>query len=302
MRVGVIGIGYWGQKVAREYISLLNENKIDSLSLCDADESKLTTFEGKAAIFTNFEKFIDRVDAIHVCTNNSTHYEITKETLEQGKHVLVEKPMTPSHEEAYGLVEHASSNGCILQVGHIFRFANVIRKAKELYEDEYFGQPYYFNIQWSHKMQPIKGVDILWDLLPHPIDILDFITGDWPSEFTGIGRAFRRKQPNEMINIQGIYDNGLVANIHLSWLSPIRRRTIEIVGSECTASIECVEQVINLYEDEKSKPLKIEPNNTIREEIMNFLKATETGKSNFNSAIVGARAVDIIEKAIESLK
>lgn len=302
MRVGVIGIGYWGQKVAREYVSLLNKGKIDSLSLCDVDESKLTDFKRKANISTNFDEFINSVDAIHVCTNNSTHYEVARKALNQGKHVLVEKPMALDPDEAYGLVEHASSNGCILQVGHIFRFANVIRKIKELYENEYLGEPYYFNIRWTHKMQPIKGIDILWDLLPHPIDILNFITGNWPLEFTGVGRAFRREKPNEMVNIRAIYDNSLVTNIHLSWLSPIRRRTIEIVGSERTALVECVKQEINIYEEGKIEPLKLEANNTIRDEIVNFLNAIETGKSSFNSAIVGARAVDIIKKAIETLK
>lgn len=302
MRIGVIGIGYWGQKVAREYISLLNEGKLDSLSLCDVDESKLTTFKGEINTFTNFDEFINSVDAIHVCTNNSRHYEITRKALNQCKHVLVEKPMTLDPDEAYELVEHASSNGCILQVGHIYRFANVIRKVKELYGDEYLGKPYYFNIRWTHKMQPIKGIDILWDLLPHPIDILNFITGNWPLEFTGVGRVFRREKTNEMVNIQGIYDNSLVTNIHLSWLSPIRRRTIEIVGSERTALVECVKQEINIYEEGKIEPLKLEANNTIRDEIVNFLNAIETGKSSFNSAIVGARAVDIIKKAIETLK
>lgn len=105
-----------------------------------------------------------------------------------------------------------------------------------------------------------------------------------------------------MVNIQAIYDNGLATNIHLSWLSPIRKRTLEIVGSERTALVECVKQETIIYEERKIAPLKLEENNTIKDEITNFLKAIETGKSNFNSAIVGARAVDVIKKAIEPLR
>jgi len=302
MRIGVVGLGSWGKRVAKEYLSLFNEGVIDRLVLCDVDESKLSAFKGKVKICQNFDDLIRDVDAIHLCVPNALHYELAKKALESRIHVLLEKPMTTNSEQAYELIEIADKNGCILQVGHIFRFANVIRKTKELYESGYFGQVYYFNLRWSHLFPPVEGLDILWDLLPHPLDILNFITGKWPLEFIGVGRAFRRNQPNEVAFLQAIYKGNLFANLHLSWLTPIRKRTLEIVASKCTAVVECVKQEINIYEESDEKTLGIKPNNTIRDEAINFIESIKTMKNTFNSAIIGARTVDAIEKALKSLR
>jgi len=303
MKLGVIGIGRWGRKVAREYIALMNEGIIDSVILCDIDSSRLRPFADVAITCNNIDEAIRKADGIHICTPNSTHYEIAKRALESRVHVLVEKPMTTDHNQAYELVEIAIANDLILQVGHIYRFANAIRKIRELYENNYFGKVYYFNLAWTHLMPYMEGVDVLWDLLPHPLDILNFITGKWPIEFVGVGKAFRRSELNEVASLQAIFDDGTFANIHLSWLSPIRRRILEIAGSKRTALVECVKQEIKIFEgDIREKLLDVEVNNTIRDEILNFIRAIETGKNNFNSSIIGARSVEMIERAINSLR
>lgn len=304
MKIGVVGIGRWGTKVAREYIELMNEGIIDSVILCDADNSRLKPFADVAITCTRLDDVIRKADGVHICTPNFTHYEIAKRALEVGVHVLVEKPMTTDHNQAYELVEIATAENLILQVGHIYRFANAIRKIKELYENNYFGNVYYFNLTWTHLMPYMEGVDILWDLLPHPLDILNFITKKWPIEFVGVGRAFRRSELNEVSSLQAIFDDGTFANIHLSWLSPIRRRILEIVGSKRTALVECVKQEIKIFDgnNNKERLLNIEVNNTIRDEALNFIKAIETGKNTFNSSIVGARNVEMIERAINSLR
>lgn len=302
MKVGVIGIGYWGQKVVREYTSLLNEGYIDYLALCDIDQSKLREFK-EYDTFTNLDELLRNVYAIHVCTNNDTHYEVAKKALEEKIHVLVEKPMTTNRNDAFNLIELAYENGTILQVGHIYRFANAIRRVRELYQNLFFGDVYYINLRWSHLMPPMRDVDVLWDLLPHPLDILNFVTKKWPNEFLGVGRAFRRNRLNEVASLQAIFDDSLFANIHLSWLSPIRRRVMEIVGSERSAIIECVKQEITVYENDGSvRQLNVKSNNTIRDEIINFINAIKTGRNNFNSAIIGLRTVELIEQALSALR
>jgi len=301
MKIGIIGIGRWGTKVAREYLALMNEGVIDSVILCDADNLKLKQFTNEVVACTQLNEVIQKADGIHICTPNYTHYEIAKKALKSDIHVLVEKPMTTDHNQAYELVELATAENLILQVGHIYRFANVIRKIRELYDSNYFGEVYYFNLTWTHLMPYMEGVDILWDLLPHPLDILNFITRKWPKEFVGVGRAFRRNKLNEAVSLQAIYDDGVIASIHLSWLSPIRRRVLEVVGSKRSALVECVKQEIKIYEDDKDEMLRVEVNNTIKDEALNFIRAIETGKNNFNPSIVGARNVEMIEKAINSL-
>lgn len=301
MKVGIIGIGYWGSKVAKEYMELQEDGVIKSVHLYDINKSRQEPFKAKAHTYQEFNKFLDAVDALHLCTNNSSHYEIAKKAIESEKSVLVEKPMTTKHDEAYNLVELASEKGIILQVGHIFRFANVIRKTKELYQNGFFGKPYYVNLKWIHLMDSPKGVDILWDLLPHPLDIINFITKEWPSEFIGIGSGFRRNNLNEVAFLKAISDN-LIVNFELSWLSPIKGRILEIYGSKRSAIVECVKQTIVIYEEDKAEQIKVKSNNTIREEAINFIKSIESGKNTFNSAVVGARAVEIIEKAINSIR
>lgn len=301
MRIGVIGIGSWGLRVAKEYLDLVRDGYIDDLILCDIDKSKLEIFSDEAITTDSLDHLINRVDGIHICTPNSTHYEITKKALENGVHVLVEKPMATDHGKAYEIAELALSNDLILQVGHIYRFANVIRKTKELYEKNYFGEIYYFNLTWTHLIPYIDGVDILWDLLPHPLDILNFITKEWPLEFSGVGRAFRRATLNEVVSLQALF-NHFFASIHLSWLSPIRRRVLEIVGSKRTALVECVKQTIKLYEEDEERVMDVKANNTIKDEIINFIEAIKTGKNTFNSSIIGVKNVEMIEKALNSLR
>jgi len=303
MRVGVIGIGYWGGKVSKEYIDLYKEGFIDSIALCDIDESKLEPFKEQIKTYTDIGEFIKDVDAVHICTNNQTHYEIAKVALEEDVNVLVEKPMTINHEQAYDLVEIASEHGLVLQVGHIFRFANVIRKVKELHQKGVFGDIYYFKLKWTNLTPPMSETDIIWDLLPHPLDIINFVTGRWPSKFNVTAKAYRREALNEVAFIQADFNKKFFVNVEVSWLQPIKRRILEVVGSKSSAVVDCVGQKIEIYETNKNKySIDVHPNNTIRDEILNFIDSIKTGKSQFNPAIVGARAVEMIERAVKAEK
>jgi len=150
-------------------------------------------------------------------------------------------------------------------------------------------------------MQPIQDVDIIWDLLPHPLDIIHFLTGKWPSNWQVFGRFYRRDKLNEMTFINLDYKD-FVANIELSWVTPERKRLMEIVGSDRMAKIECVKQKMHIFEgNEKEFDVEIEANNTIKEEALNFINSIKSQKMPFNSHIIGAKNVDIIEKIMESI-
>jgi len=306
MNIGVIGVGYWGSKVVREYLDLAKEGKIDGVGVCDVREEVLNAFRDNENIIklsTDYKEFLkdDVIDAVHICTNNAFHYEVAKEALDDGKHVLLEKPMTTDSSKAYELVELSAHNGLILQVGHIFRFANVIRKARELVEDKYFGDIYYLTLKWTTLMQPIKGVDIIWDLLPHPLDIIHFLTGKWPSDWQVMARQYRREELSELALINLDYKD-FVATIELSWLTPERKRLMEIIGSDKMAKIECVKQKMHIFEgNEKQFDIEIEANNTIREEAINFIESIKYQRMPFNSHIIGAKNVDIVEKIVGGL-
>lgn len=305
MNVGVIGVGYWGSKVVREYIDLVKEKKIDGVGVCDMREEVLNNFRNidiVVKVSKDYKEFLkdENIEAVHICTNNATHYEVAKYALENGKHVLLEKPMTTDASKAYELVELSAHNGLILQVGHIFRFANVIRKAKELVDKKFFGKIYYFTLKWTTFMPSIQGVDIIWDLLPHPLDIIHFLTGKWPSNWQVMAKFYRREKLNEMTFINLDYKD-FVANVELSWITKERKRLMEIVGEERMAKVECVKQKMHIFEDGKEYDMEIEANNTIKEEAINFIESIKNRKMPFNSHIIGAKNVDIIEKIMESL-
>lgn len=305
MNVGVIGVGYWGSKVVREYIDLVKEKKIDGVGVCDVREEVLNNFRNidiVVKVSKDYKEFLkdENIEAVHICTNNATHYEVAKYALENGKHVLLEKPMTTDASKAYELVELSAHNGLILQVGHIFRFANVIRKAKELVDKKFFGKIYYFTLKWTTFMPSIQGVDIIWDLLPHPLDIIHFLTGKWPSNWQVMAKFYRREKLNEMTFINLDYKD-FVANVELSWITKERKRLMEIVGEERMAKVECVKQKMHIFEDGKEYDMEIEANNTIKEEAINFIESIKNRKMPFNSHIIGAKNVDIIEKIMESL-
>lgn len=302
MRVGIFGLGRWGQKVLKEYIALLDEEVIESLMLYDHNFNQLKQLNGLFKTASSFRDALNKVDVLHICTDNSTHYSIAKQALQSGIHVLVEKPMTTSYNQALELVELADSQNLILQAGHIYRFSNVIRKIVELFQEGFFGTTYYFTCTWTHLMPIKQRVDILWDLLPHPLDILNFITEKWPTDFIGAGRAFRRHNLKEIACLQALFNDDIIANIHLSWLNPFRRRILEVIGSKKTASVECVAQHITIYDNNSITSLEVEANNTLRAEILNFIDAVKTGKNHFNSSLVGARNVEMIEKAVAEVR
>lgn len=293
MKIGVAGLGYWGKKVVREYIRLMRENRIDELAIYDIDKSRLLGID--AIPYHSIEKFVDDVDAIHICTNNESHYEFARYALMNKKHVLVEKPLTLDSNQAYKLVELANDKESILQVGHIFRFANVIRCIKRIYEEGYFGKIYYMTFRWMH-YNPYNRVDIIWDLSPHPLDILNFITEEWPRDLNCLG--IRSGSLTRQASIHAKL-NSMLINIELSFLHPLKERIIEIIGSKRSARIDCIEQSIDLYPDDS---LYVESNNTIRDEILNFISSCEKSRAYTNSGLVGAKTVSIIEEIIDSMR
>jgi predicted dehydrogenase len=298
MIVGVVGLGNWGSKVIEEYINLRADGKIDEIVAIDADPNKLSNVSGPDKKFEEVETALPSLDGLHICTPNHTHFDIAAEGLKAGKNVLVEKPLTENSREAYDLVELASETGKILQTGHVFRFSNVIRTLRQKYQTGYFGDCYYMDLRWTHRIPTIQNTDVLWDLLAHPIDIINFITGEWPLNASGYARCHRRPGIVDSADIELELET-FSAHIQVSWVNPYRRREIEIVGKEKSILADAVDQIINVYAN--TDDVKINPNNTIRTEIENFVHGSITGQNNFNSAIVGARTVDAIEMVEESV-
>jgi predicted dehydrogenase len=307
MNVAVIGVGYWGKKIASEYALMgKTDPSVNLLGVCDVFEDNLKFIKEKydvpylakkpEEIFKNPE-----IEAVHICTPSVTHFEICKQALNYGKHVTVEKPMTLDSLEAIKLVDLAQEKKLVLSVGHIFRFDGAIEKIQSLIHDDWFGDLYWMKLTWTALMPPMIGRDIITDLAPHPFDILNFLTNDWPTRVTCVAKAYRRGQKEETAHITSEFKSNLMAHIEISWLHPEKIREVQIMGAERFAKIDCITQKITAYEDGRFFDLPVERSNTINSELAHFVKCIREGRSsndihlNKNNGLVGANVVKLLE-------
>lgn len=314
MNVGVIGVGYWGKKIASEYaIMCKNDPDINLLGVCDVFDENLVFCKDKydvSILARNPTEFLENSDinAVHICTPSTTHYDICREALNLGKHVTVEKPMTLNSLEAIKLVDLAHEKNLVLSVGHIFRFDAAIEKAKKLIEEGFFGDLYWAKLQWTALMPPMTGRDIITDLAPHPFDILNFLMNDWPTKVTCIAKAHRTGQMEETAHITTEFKNNMMAHIEISWLHPEKVREIQIMGSKGFARIDCSTQKMTAFENGRFYEIPVERSNTISSELIHFIRCIREGHSshgahlNKTNGLVGANVVRLLEITRSSLE
>lgn len=161
VHVGVIGAGYWGTKLIREYLSAEHRGGVKLAMICDSSHSTLLSCKEKVNVddellTSRVEDIIEdsNISAVHIATPNHTHYSLARMALEAEKDVLVEKPMTINSTEAYELVDLAASLGRVLNVGHIFRFNSALHKAREILQAQEIGKIFYARIQWADYCPP----------------------------------------------------------------------------------------------------------------------------------------------------
>jgi UDP-N-acetylglucosamine 3-dehydrogenase len=312
LNFAVIGAGYWGKKVTREYLQLAKLRSGIGLSMvCDLDQENLRYCNEnlgvpKQNLFKDYNEALSsrNIDAVHICTPNDTHHPICKQALMAGKHALLEKPMAMTAKQAWELVGTADHKHLILQVGHIFRFNNALRAVRDLITQNYLGDLYYLKLEWTTLSPSPMNRDIIFDLGPHPIDILNFLLNKWPSRVTCKAEAYRRESLEELAYFTLEYDKKLMGHVELSWLQPGKKREVIIVGSERAVTVDCLSQSVNIYEntDGDAFPLPLTPNNTILDEVGHFAESISIHKNGRNSGSIGARNVAILEDLRRSLE
>lgn len=310
VNVGVVGAGYWGKKVISEYSAFAKENPNVALShICDIQEENLLNcsefFHSPSCLLKSFDELLalDQIDAIHICTPNETHYEFCKKALMAGKHVLLEKPMTLNSREAFELYDLAKKEGLTLQVGYIFRFNNALSEVRKLIREKFFGDLYYLRLQWTTLMLPTPKRDIIFDLGPHPIDIINYLLDTWPSKVTCKARAYTRNSLPETMYATVELDKLVIANIELSWLQPGKERRVDVIGSERCATIDCLNQSVLIFQNHGRKDYRIDiqRNNTILTEVKHFIDRITEDVKSVNSGLVGPMNVLVLENFRKSI-
>ena len=308
MKIGVIGLGYWGKKVAREYRALLEKGLIDELYIYDTIEESLANFKKECPECLSTDSFdtllSSDIDGFHVCTPNSTHYDITMKLLKAGKNVLLEKPMAITYREARKLALFAYNNNLVLAVGHIFRFNNAVRKVKEMYEKGELGNLWYADLRWSTLMPSPRERDVVYDLGPHPIDILNYITSLWPTRVSATGRAFRRDKYEEVAYINMEFNGDMIGRAEVSWIYPSKIRNVGLMGEKKFISLEAVKQKIRVFDVGTGEwsDIPVEENNTILEEVTHFVKAIKNRSTPINDGFNASENIKVLEASVRSMK
>ncbi len=235
LKVGVIGCGYWGPNLIRNFNALPDA---EVAAIADLDEKRLAhvglLYPG-ALKTTDHMKIIEdpTIDAVVVATPMSTHFRLGKQVLEAGKHLFLEKPMATTSDDCRALIDLAARMERHVMVGHTFIYTPAVRKIKSLMDSGELGDVYYVNIQRVNLGLFQKDANVVWDLAPHDVSMLNFLFGADPVRVSATGRCYVQQD----LGIEDVafltleYPDGRLAHIHVSWLDPNKIRNCTVVGS-----------------------------------------------------------------------
>jgi predicted dehydrogenase len=319
-RVGLAGLGYWGPNLARNFDELA-----DLAWLCDLDEDLLERFAPRyptARTTTSFEEMLhdDQLDAVIVATPVPTHYELSKQALEFGKHVLVEKPPAMRADEMEDLVATADRHGKVLLPGHLLLYHPGVRKVKELVDSGELGDVLcvYGNRQNLGKIRADENA--LWSLGVHDLSVILHLIDEEPLEAVAHGNAFLTEGVEDVVFCYLRFPSGKIAHMHLSWLDPHKMRKLTVVGSEKMAVFDDMEleRKVTIYEKAPWKRTdvygewqtrsgdifspKISTDEPLRLECEHFLQLVDGDGDSMQAARDGLVVVRALERLTESLR
>lgn len=228
INVGVIGFGYWGPNLVRNFMA---NSATNVCCVADRDTSKLAKV---ASLYPGTRTVQDAadlinapdVDAVIIATPVHTHFDLAMAALQAGKHVLVEKPMASSAEQAEIMIAEAAKRGLVLMVDHTFVYTGAVRKMQELIDKPEFGPVRYYDSTRVNLGLFQPDVNVLWDLAVHDLSIMSYIIKEKPQMVSATGRSQMAGQP-EYVGFLTVFFENVIAHINVNWLSPVKiRRTL----------------------------------------------------------------------------
>lgn len=231
--IGVIGCGYWGPNLLRNFA----ENETAQLRwICDTDEMRLAAMGRRypvARTTTDSKELINDgdLDAIAVVTPVATHFQIARDALLAGKHVLVEKPLTATVREAEELIALAKQNGRTLMVDHTFVYTGAIRRMKEIVKSGELGELLYFDSVRINLGLFQRDINVLWDLAPHDLSIMDYLIERQPLGLSALGSCHIEPGIENIAYMVMKFPDDFIAHFHFNWLAPVKIRRTLIAGA-----------------------------------------------------------------------
>ncbi len=232
--VAIVGAGYWGINYVRVVRELADAELV---LVCDQREHRLREIERQfpgTSTTTSLDDVLanKNVDAVIVCTPAASHHAVTKQCIQAGKHILVEKPIATTVAASNDLIRLAEQYRVKLMVGHTFVFNSGIRKVKEYVDRDELGRVYYLYARRTN-LGPIRhDVNALWDLAPHDVSIFNYLLGSVPTWVSAVGTQVLNNGREDVGFISLGYGDGIVAHVHVSWADPHKVREVVVVGSD----------------------------------------------------------------------
>jgi predicted dehydrogenase len=324
VRVGVIGYGYWGPNIVRNFSALDN---CDLVSICDRSPNAL---KRAARLYPGVQLTTDAaeilgapdIDAVAIVTPVWTHFDLAKAALENGKHVFVEKPFTSTSRQAEELIELAARKNLQIMVDHTFVFSGAVRKIRELVDNGTLGPLYYFDSTRVNLGLFQHDVSVVWDLAPHDLSIMDYVLREKAEAVVATGGEHLNGLA-DMAFITVYFPGKLIAHINVNWLSPVKVRTTLIGGKdkmlvwndlEPDEKIKIYDKGVDIANGEGLYDLlvsyrsgdiaspKVDQTEALKRELGYFVECIQANQTPSNDGAAGLRVVRLLEAAEQSLK
>jgi predicted dehydrogenase len=329
LRIAVVGYGYWGPNLARNFTSCAATQVV---AVVDHDESRRATAHELypwVKTHAHASKVFDDpdIDAVAIAVPTAAHHELVGKALAAGKHVLIEKPLAASVADAEEMVALAKARGRVLMVDHTFVFTGAVRKIKDYVDAGVLGRVLYFDSVRVNLGLFQPDSNVIWDLAPHDLSILDYVLGRAPRWVSALGARHYGHNENLAYMTVG-FDDELLAHFHFNWVAPVKVRRIMIGGTQRMLVYDDTEpsEKIRLYdsgvtvqnqpnlEREKAYNLlvqyrtgdvlapKLDGTEALRRVVESFAQAIQTGSAPMSDGHAGLRVVRLLEAAQESLR
>jgi len=324
LRIGVIGYGYWGPNLVRNFhecdgsaVTMVSDLRAERLTLVRTRYPTIKTTTEHRDVFDS-----DEVDAVVIATPVHTHFDLAMAALKAGKHVFVEKPLTQTSEQARALIEEARQRKLVLMVDHTFIYTGAVRKLRELVAGGELGNIYYYDSRRVNLGLFQPDVSVIWDLAVHDLAIMAYLFPDRPRAVSATGIGHVPGKPENVAYLSVYFESQMIAHINISWLSPVKVRQTLIGGDrkmivyddlepsekvkvydkgiELTTKERIYETLIGYRTGDMWAP-KLDATEALSREARHFVECVEMGAAPESGGDAGLYVVGILEAATRSM-
>jgi predicted dehydrogenase len=324
--IGVIGYGYWGPNLVRNFAETEGARVV---AVSDLAPAKLVSAARRHPGIETFADFRDllrdpRIDAVVVATPVASHYELGLAVLQAGKHLLLEKPMAETSEQAQRLLDESLRRRLVLMVDHTFVYTAAVRKIRELVNKGQLGTIYYYDSTRVNLGLFQRDINVIWDLAVHDLSIMDHVLDHRPLAVSANGARHVTGRPENMAYVTVFCEDNLIAHINVNWLAPVKVRKTLIGGSSRMIVFDDLEpsEKVKVYDkgvtvdDQSDDPYQmlvgyrlgdmwaphIPTGEALRTEALHFVDCIESGRRPITDGAAGLRIVGLLEAATRSMR